>query len=136
MFYYKEYRSLLLYRLNCYRISHKIVSILFPPIDSLQIMAKSIGGGFFIQHGIATIIYADSIGDNFFVNQQVTIGENKGGIPTIGNNVTIRSGAIIVGKISIGDNVVIGANTFVSKNIPPNSMVYSITKLNISTNED
>ena len=43
-------------------------------------------------------------------------------MPTIGNNVTIYAGAVIVGNIKIGDNVVIGANSFVNKDIPDNEV--------------
>ena len=44
--------------------------------------------------------------------------------PTIGNNVTLGSGTVVVGGIHIGDNVNVGANTVVMKDIPDNSVVY------------
>ena len=44
-------------------------------------------------------------------------------MPVIGNNVSIGSGAVVVGPISIGDNVVIGANSYVDKSVPPNVVV-------------
>lgn len=48
------------------------------------------------------------------------------GTPTIGNDVTIYSGAKVFGKITIGDDVIIGANAVVTKNIPAHSMVVGV----------
>jgi len=72
------------------------------------------------------IIMAD-IGENCWINQQVTIGyKDKTGRPNIGNNVRITAGAKVFGNIDIGDNVVIGANAVVTKNVPPNCVVVGI----------
>ena len=49
-----------------------------------------------------------------------------GGIPIIGNNVTIYAGAKVFGNITIGDDVVIGANAVVTKDIPSHSMVAGV----------
>ena len=57
----------------------------------------------------------------------MTIGKNGHGaddLPTIGNNVTVYSNAVVVGKIHIGDNVIIGVNTVVTCDIPDNCIVY------------
>jgi serine O-acetyltransferase len=69
------------------------------------------------------------IGEQCMVFQNVTIGaktpedsKNKK-YPKIGNNVVISSHAVIIGDITIGDNVVIGAATFVNKDIPDNAVV-------------
>ena len=51
------------------------------------------------------------------------MGEVNGKRPTIGNNVSIYTGAIIIGGITIGDNVKIGAGTVVVKDVPSNSVV-------------
>lgn len=50
----------------------------------------------------------------------------KKGFPTIGNNVTIFPGARVVGNIHVGDNVVIGANSVVVKDVPDNSIVAGV----------
>lgn len=50
-----------------------------------------------------------------------TEGKNKGN-PVIGDKVWIGSGSVIVGKISIGNNVLIAPNSFINKNIPDNSI--------------
>jgi serine O-acetyltransferase len=86
----------------------------------------TIGKGLFIQHGLSTIIMAD-LGDNCWINQQVTIGyKDKTGRPQIGNNVRITAGAKVLGNITIGDNVTVGANAVVVKDVPPNCVVVGI----------
>ena len=47
-------------------------------------------------------------------------------MPIIGDNVSIGSGAVVVGPIHIGDNVSIGANSYVDKDIPDNVVVAGI----------
>lgn len=95
----------------------------------LQIpVSTKIGKGFYIGHFSNIIISHNAvIGKNCNISSGVVIGgtnrgENKG-CPTIGNNVWIGSNAVIVGKIKIGDNVLIAPNSFVNKNIPSNSIV-------------
>ena len=45
-----------------------------------------------------------------------------GGKPVIGNNVTIYAGTIIIGKITIGDNSIIGAGAVINKDVNPDSI--------------
>ena len=69
------------------------------------------------------------IGNHCVIFHQVTLGCNyhtagpKGGAPSIGNNVLIGTGAKIIGKIVIGDNCRLGANSVIVKDIPPNKTV-------------
>ena len=90
-----------------------------------------IGNGLYIGHfgGINVSIHA-VIGENLNISQQVTIGiSNRGknkGVPTIGDNVYIAPGARIFGGIKIGNNVAIGANSVVTKDIPDDSVVVGI----------
>lgn len=86
---------------------------------------SNIGGGPFFVHGFSTIIYCKSMGKNCRIYQQVTIGNNNG-IPTIGNDVEICAGAKVIGPIHIGDDVIIGANAVVTKDIPSHSMVVGV----------
>jgi len=96
-------------------------------LSSLYIYADNIGKGLFIQHGFATIIAAKSIGENCWINQQVTIGySNDTDMPTLGNGVTINAGAKVIGNVTIGDNSVVGANAVVVKNVPANCTVVGI----------
>lgn len=67
------------------------------------------------------------IGDNCKICQNVTIGCRNGvGPPIICNNVFIGTGAVVIGKITIGDNVKIGANSVVTKDVPNNATVVGI----------
>ena len=50
----------------------------------------------------------------------------SGGTPTIGDNCIIYPGAKIFGKITIGNNVVIGANAVVNKDVPDNAVVAGV----------
>lgn len=71
-------------------------------------------------HGIRSVFISDSakIGRDCVVYQQVTIGSVGGAAPSIGNNVMIGAGAVIVGKCHIGDNAKIGAGAVVAKDVP------------------
>ena len=88
-----------------------------------------IGLGLYIGHpyGI-TINPKVKIGNNCNIHKGVTIGqENRGkrqGTPIIGNEVWIGVNATIVGKISIGDDVLIAPNTFVNRDIPSHSICF------------
>lgn len=70
------------------------------------------------------------IGKNCNISHGVTIGQtNRGenkGCPLLGNNIYIGPGAKIIGGIRIGNNVAIGANCVVTKDIPDNSVVVGI----------
>lgn len=113
------------------------------PLSSLYINTKSenFGAGTFIQHGFATIIVAEKIGKNCWINQQVTIGYNNSnkygyGKPVIGDNVRVSTGAKVCGKITVGDNSTIGVNAVVVKNVPSNSVVIpSPTMVIVDNNE-
>ena len=83
----------------------------------------TIGKGLFIDHGMGVVIGETSIiGDDVKMFHGVTLGglgNQKGKRhPTIGNNVTIGTGAKVLGNINIGDYVNIGANAVVLKDVP------------------
>ena len=88
-----------------------------------------IGKGFFIDHGMGVVIGETSeIGDNCVMFHNVTLGgtgKHKGKRhPTLGRNVMIGTGAILLGPIKVGDNVRIGANTFIfMRDVPDNCTV-------------
>ncbi|QYR22156.1 serine O-acetyltransferase [Paenibacillus sp. sptzw28] len=90
-----------------------------------------IGDRLFIDHGMGIVIGETcEIGNNVVIYQGVTLGgtgKEKGKRhPTIGNNVVIASGAKILGSFTVGDNVNIGANSVVLREVPPNSTVVGI----------
>ena len=113
-----EFRNLLIYR-NSYRPWYRRwIALCYRPMDTLYIETPRIGGGLFIQHGFATMIAAKSIGQNCWINQQVTIGYNGyGDPPVIGNNVMITCGAKVLGSITVEDHAVIGANAVVIQDV-------------------
>ena len=78
-----------------------------------------------LPHGLYGIIVSHNavIGKNCVIFHQVTIGEGKGGAPTIGDNVFIGAGAKIIGNIKIGSNVTIGAGAVVVEDIPNGATV-------------
>ncbi len=88
--------------------------------------SAKIGKGVFIDHGMGVVIGETAeVGDYCTIYQGVTLGgtgKDKGKRhPTIGNNVTIGSGAKILGPFTVGDNSKIAANAVVLNEIPPNS---------------
>lgn len=67
------------------------------------------------------------IGANCTIFQQVTIGQDdKGNAPIIGDNCYIGAGAKLIGNITVGDNVKIGTNAVVVKDVPSNCTVVGI----------
>lgn len=103
----------------------KLMNIFFPGVKTLFIFDEcKIEGGLLITHGTSTYVNDESIGKNCTINQNVTIGVSKGGKkPIIGNNVTIRTGAIVVGGITIEDNALIAAGSVVIRDVPAKCMV-------------
>ena len=129
--------------LLAYRISHclKSMGVPFLPRAISQLArwvtgveihpAAKIGTGFFIDHGMGVVIGETAeIGDYVTLFQGVTLGgtgkERGKRHPTLGNHVVVGAGAKILGGITIGDNVKIGANSVVLKNVPPNSTVIGV----------
>jgi serine O-acetyltransferase len=86
--------------------------------------------GFYIGHFGGIIIHSNSeIGENCSVGPGVIVGSRGvgvDGVPVIGNNVYIGTGAKILGGVYIGNNVRIGANAVVLKSVPDNCTVVGI----------
>lgn len=86
-----------------------------------------IGSNFHMMHLDGIVIGSGVIiGNNCTIYHQVTIGKEKDKFPIIGHNVTIYSGAKIIGGIKIGNNCIIGANAVVTKDIPDNCVAVGI----------
>ncbi|MBP8154045.1 MAG: serine O-acetyltransferase [Nitrospira sp.] len=93
--------------------------------------SAKIGERFFIDHGMGVVIGETAeVGDNVTLFQGVTLGgtgkERGKRHPTLGSHVVVGAGAKILGGITIGDNVKIGANSVVLKSVPPNSTVIGV----------
>ncbi len=101
--------------------------------------SAQIGERFYIGHFSGIIINSKAvIGNNCNISQGVTIGvsgkgENRG-VPIIGNNVYIGANATIVGKIKIGDNCVIAANSLVNNTVEANHTVLGVPARIVNSN--
>jgi serine O-acetyltransferase len=90
--------------------------------------AAQVGAGFFIDHGMGVVVGETAeIGSDVTLYQGVTLGGTGFATgkrhPTVQDNVTIGSGAKLLGPITIGHGAKIGANTVVIHDVPPNSTV-------------
>lgn len=80
---------------------------------------------FHLDHPLGSVMGRAKYGNNFTFAQQCTVGNNHGIFPVIGENVQMLSGAKILGKSLIGNNVLISANTYIKDaDIPENSLVF------------
>ena len=110
----------LYYTIKLKRMSHK---------THIQIPARTqIDEGFYIGHSGRVIINPEAkIGKNVNVSTGVVIGyENRGkrkGAPTIEGNCWIGANSVIVGNVTIGEDVLIAPLTFVNFDVPPHSVV-------------
>lgn len=88
----------------------------------------SIGEGLIIGHWGKIVINRDvKFGKNMFITHGVTIGRDirgkRAGVPTFGDRVCIRTNSTVVGKVIIGNDVLIAPNTFVNFDVPDHSIV-------------
>ncbi len=110
-------------RLICRHLSRKL-GILIPPVTK-------IGSGFYSSHYGGIVVNRNSvIGKNCNISHGVTLGQSSRGKnighPILGDNIYIGPGAKIIGAVRIGNNVAIGANCVVTKDVPDNSVVVGI----------
>ncbi len=125
-----------------YRIQHRIaewprglrllvlpVKILTEYLTSCQIhYGARIEGGIKLHHCVGVVIGKGvTIGTGTNILQNVTLGTQRLGVeefPNIGRNAYIYAGAVVVGNIVIGDNVIIGALAMVRTNVPTGKRVF------------
>lgn len=102
--------------------------------------STKIGAGLHLSHwGGVVINPAVVIGENCNLSQQITIGvdskEGMDAVPVIGSGVYIAPGSKIFGKITVGDNSAIGANSVVNRDVPPGVTVGGIPAKIISQDD-
>lgn len=135
---YQGFHALILHRLahKLYKLKvpflPRLISQFSRFITGIEIHpGATIGKNFFIDHGMGVVIGETAIiGDNCLLYQGVTLGgtgKEKGKRhPTIGNNVTLGAGAILLGNITIGDNSNVGAGSVVIKSAKENSTLVGV----------
>jgi serine O-acetyltransferase len=107
----------------------RFISMLARAVTGIEIHpAAHIGDSLFIDHGAGVVIGETAhIGDNVTLYQGVTLGGTGFATgkrhPTVQDNVTIGSGAKLLGPITVGHGAKIGANSVVITDVPPNSTV-------------
>ena len=107
----------------------RVVAAVSRSVTGIEIHpAAVIGCGMFIDHGMGVVIGETAeIGDNVTLYQGVTLGGTGFSTgkrhPTIQDNVTIGSGAKLLGPITVGHGSKVGANTVVIHDVPPNCTV-------------
>lgn len=131
----KPYRNLFYKRIG--RI-HYLFSWMLPRCSTIFInQDMRLGKHCHLEHAINVFLNAESIGDNFTCLHNVTLGQKGeklavhykkenaylGDKPTIGDNVMVSCGAVIIGGVKIGNNVVIGSNCVVTHDVPDNCTV-------------
>ena len=98
--------------------------------------AAQIGPGLLISHGVGIVIggYA-RIGAGVTLLHAVTIGgpypSRRREMPTLGDEVFLGAGAMVIGDIQIGDRVFIGAGAMVTEDVPDDSVVVSEATIEI-----
>lgn len=112
----------------------------------VEVSCQDIGEYFRLPHPRGIILAAKSIGKNCMIGQWVTIGGNnrkhkineKGErieTPQIGNNVQILAEAVVASPIIIENEIVIGANSTVTFDIPSNSLIYNRPAISSNNNK-
>jgi serine O-acetyltransferase len=146
------------YAISVYRLSHRLFELKIPYLPRMiseYAHSKTgidihpgaiIGEHFFIDHGTGIVIGETTvIGNNVKIYQGVTLGaasvdktmKGKKRHPTLADNVIVYSGSTILGGDTlIGHDTVVGGNVWLTKSVPPYSLVYHESKVVIRDNKN
>jgi serine O-acetyltransferase len=110
---------------------YKVLYLFIQIITGIELPCEvKVGRRFMIEHFGGIVVSGDaSFGDDVIIRNGVTVGLRHTGIrgsPIIGNRVDIGAGAKLLGPIQIGDDVAIGANAVVIKDVPANSIAVGV----------
>lgn len=133
-----------LYRIGnyCYRKGVPLVpklskALIFLLFNSVLPSSAEIGKGSRLAYGgMGVVVHSRAvIGERVVIGQGTTIGRSLDpeDIPIIGNDVYISAGARVIGRIRVGNNVIIGANAVVNKDVPNNCIVVGVPARQIRT---
>ncbi len=139
------------YAIAVYRLSHELYQLKIPYLPRMISEfahsktgidihpGASIGQHFFIDHGTGIVVgETTNIGNNVKIYQGVTLGavsvdksmKGKKRHPTLEDNVIVYSGSTILGGDTIiGHDTVVGGNVWLTKSVPPFSVVYHESKV-------
>lgn len=93
--------------------------------------AATVGRGVIFEHQGGIVVHGNTvIGDGCIIRQGVTLGnrhlDKPFDAPVLGNKVNVGAGACLLGKVTIGDNAAIGANSVVLADVPAGATVTGI----------
>ena len=114
------------------RLPARVLATVARSVTGVEIHpAAQIGRRFFIDHGMGVVIGETAeVGDDVMLYHGVTLGgrslQHVKRHPTVGNRVTIGAGARVLGAINVGDDVQIGANSVVVKDVPTGAVATGI----------
>ena len=114
------------------RLPARVLATVARSVTGVEIHpAARLGRRFFIDHGMGVVIGETAeVGDDVMIYHGVTLGgrsmEHVKRHPTVGNRVTIGAGARVLGPIRVGDDVQIGANSVVVKDVPAGAVATGI----------
>jgi serine O-acetyltransferase len=124
------------YRLHCggYPRLAKMFSAFNLFMFGIEVPSKlSIGAGLVLPHTVGTVLGGASIGKNVTIFHQVTLGAivadyeyDLSTRPTVGDGVTITTGAKVLGAIHLGNGCMVGANAVVLANVPENCLAVGV----------
>lgn len=117
----KEFRSVFAMRMRHHPLLIWLCDIFLPRFHTIEFGNGGIGPGLLVSHNHC-VIFPKQTGKNFRVGPGVVIGRN-GDFPTFGDNVYVAANATVIGDIHIGNNVIIGAGSVVTKDVPDNVVV-------------
>jgi serine O-acetyltransferase len=109
--------------------TYGFINIFWPIFSGVSIdRSTEVGERFHIVHAGMVVIHPGvRFGDRCGVMHNVTIGQNMNSdVPTIGNDVFIGTGAVILGEINIGDGARIASNSLVVCDVPANAMAMGV----------
>lgn len=110
---------------------YKVLYLFIQIITGIELPCEAkVGRRFTIEHFGGIVVSGDAtFGDDVIIRNGVTVGLRHTGVrgsPIIGNRVDIGAGAKLLGPIQIGDDVAIGANAVVIKDVPANSIAVGV----------
>jgi serine O-acetyltransferase len=145
-----EFRNVFYYRLSAgggWPATVGLIGrLLWQPLDSLELNCPSIGPGLVVAHGYGAVLTAERVGANCTIHQQVTVGwrdvVQSGHVqgplrpPILADNVFLGTGAKILGGITVGKDVVVGANAVVIRDVPDGCTAVGVPARHLPARQD